>query len=591
MKELLRISLKRILKPMDIYDLFLIDNNGEIVYTVEKELDLGTNLLDGPYRDSGLAQAFRESIHGVAVADYSFYAPSNEPAAFIATPLIDKHNTQIGVLALQLSDDRIQEVMSMTSGLGATGETYLVGHDFLMRSISRFSDESSVGQLKVETESTIDALQGNTGVKVITDYRGEQVVSAYSPLSINGLDWIILAEMDSSEAFAPVTNLVYKIIFVLVGISFIVIIIASWFSKRLTKPLEHLKNELNALAESGGDLTKEINVGTKDEVGDLAKATNQFVAKIRTIVSNVKFNAERASASSYQLAASAEQTGEASNQIATRINDIAQGTNILVGYSNDVLNKMEVSVKETTSGRKESEIMVRQAQETSAVADKGEQLISQAIEQLVGISSSVKRTSVSIQNLGKRSDEIGDIVTLINGIADQTNLLALNAAIEAARAGEYGKGFAVVADEIRKLAEQSKTNANQITELIHSIQTETSSTVELMIEDTSMLEKQVAMIQKGGQALKQIVEQVGTTEVGAMNVEAYFSSVEKHIQEVLEAMEKISAVIQESSASTQEVSASAEEQSATVEEVASTASELAELARSLQSEVNQFKVE
>ncbi|WP_051556497.1 methyl-accepting chemotaxis protein [Alkalihalobacterium bogoriense] len=572
------------------YDLFLIDNDGEVVYSVEKESDLGTNLVRGPYQDTGLAQAFRESSSGYTVADYAFYSPSNEPAAFIATPLVDANNNKIGVLALQLSDERIEGLMNSTSGLGLTGETYLVGEDFLMRSSSRFSDESDIGVVEVKTESTVDALEGHTGVEVITDYRGEKVLSAYTSLEINGLNWVVLAEMDNDEAFAPVYQLINKIVVVLIGISVVVIIFAYYFARRLMKPLALLKSELSSLAENGGDLTQEIHVKTNDEIGELAKATNHFISKIRTIVSNVKLNAERASTSSEQLAASAEQTGEASHEIAQRINDVAQGASIQANYTNTILSKMEVSVEETSNGRNESESMVHQALETSLVAENGERSISQAIEQLAHINRSVKQTSSSVQGLGKSSEQIGEIITLINGIADQTNLLALNAAIEAARAGEHGKGFAVVADEIRKLAEQSKTNSNQITTLIETIQTETSTTVDLMMADSTALEKQVSLIQEGGEALKNIVEQVSKSENGAKKVESYFSSVEQKIKEVLESMEEVSSVIQQSSASTQEVSAAAEEQSATIEEVAFTASELADLAQSLQAEVDQFKV-
>ena len=187
------------------YDFFLIGPEGDIYYTVEKESDFATNLEQGPWRDSGLADAFRAAKNGqrgkvISISDMSAYAPSaGEPAIFMATALHDNEGSFIGVLALQLPTDRILGIMAYTSGMGDTGETYLVGEDLLMRSDSRFIPETSVLKQEVDSPTVKLALAGEQGRAVIKDYRGVDVHSAYLPLDIGNFRWAVMAEIDVDE--------------------------------------------------------------------------------------------------------------------------------------------------------------------------------------------------------------------------------------------------------------------------------------------------------------------------------------------------------------------------------------------------------
>ncbi|MCP3764658.1 methyl-accepting chemotaxis protein [Domibacillus sp. A3M-37] len=581
---------KTFISTYGFYDLFLINNQGDLLYSVAKEDDLGTNLLNGPYKDSGLAKGFTQGKDDYTIVDYAFYEPSNAPAAFLTYPLHNDAGSLIGVLGLQLSDERITSMMQTKTGLGKTGETYLVGNDYLMRSNSRFSTESSIGVQEVKTRATEQALTGKTGTQVIKDYRGSDVLSAYAPLSIKGLEWVILAEIDEEEAFAPVKSLLWKIFGTMIIVALLVLIFANVFTGRITKPIIVLRNELNSLAESGGDLTKKIIVASKDEIGELGHATNRFIGNIRTIVSSVKVSAEQIASASQQLAASAEESIEASSQVAQTINEIADGATSQADVTTGILHKMQESVEETVIGSHKADAMLSRAQTTTVFANKGETSISEAIKQLTNVSKSVQHASESVQQLGKRSEEIGQITTIIASISDQTNLLALNAAIESARAGVHGNGFKVVADEVRKLAEQSRLNSTKISTLIKDIQLETNETVHLMIENSASLQAQVNTIQDGGLALQRIVEQVLSTEKDAQEVKEYFTRVEDHIKEVLGSIEQIASITQQTAAASQEVAASAEEQSATVEEIAHSSEGLANVAENLQSEVEKFTV-
>lgn len=187
------------------YDFFLIGPEGDVYYTVEKESDFSTNLETGPWRETGLADVFRAAKNGqrgkiISLSDMRAYDPSaGAPALFMATALHDDQDEFIGVLALQLPTDRILGIMAYTSGMGDSGETYLVGEDLLMRSDSRFMPDSTVLKQEVDTPTVQLALAGEKGRAVIQDYRGVEVLSAYRPLQIGKFQWAVMAEIDIVE--------------------------------------------------------------------------------------------------------------------------------------------------------------------------------------------------------------------------------------------------------------------------------------------------------------------------------------------------------------------------------------------------------
>ena len=205
-------GLKSFMEMFNFYDVFLIDAAGNVVYTVARESDLGENLKRGILKDSGLGRVFEKSRNTIAIEDFSWYGPSNEPAAFMATPIRDSSGRYVGSAAFQISLADINMIMTQRAGMGKTGESYLVGHDKLMRSDSYLDSVSHTVKAsfanpdkgKVDTDAARDALSGKTGSDIITDYNGNPVLSAYAPLDIAGLKWAIISEIDVAEAFSPV---------------------------------------------------------------------------------------------------------------------------------------------------------------------------------------------------------------------------------------------------------------------------------------------------------------------------------------------------------------------------------------------------
>ena len=293
------------LDKFGFYDIFLIDHeDGRIIYSVFKEVDFGTSLLTGPYKESNLARAFNAARVStdpefVAVVDFEPYTPSyGAPAAFMASPIIHNGNI-IGVLAFQMPVDQINDIMTsqqawQSVGLGLSGETYLVGADKLLRNQSRFliedrenylemiratgtpeetvqkidSFDNSIGLQKIDTEGTRAALAGESSTRIFPDYRGVPVLSSYRPLKLQGLDWAIMSEIDETEAFQPFDNLRDRMIMLTSILLALTIYVSYFFSLSLTRPLRLLESSAQALAE--GRLDDPIARSSNDEIGDLA---------------------------------------------------------------------------------------------------------------------------------------------------------------------------------------------------------------------------------------------------------------------------------------------------------------------------------
>lgn len=354
------------------------------------------------------------------------------------------------------------------------------------------------------------------------------------------------------------------------------------------RPLRRLQDMAKEI--SNYNLTvSPLNLNRNDEIGSLGKSFNQMLENLKGIVGSVSNSADKVADISVVLSDGAKQTEMASQQVAKNIGEIADGTHKQSDHATVIIEMMEDTQSCIDTGHQEIVRTVNKTQSATNTAKAGQVAISKAIENLGSVTTTVRFATDAIQKLGRRSDEIGGIVTIISDISNQTNLLALNAAIEAARAGEQGRGFAVVSDEVRKLAEQSNKAAEQISNLIQDIQAETSVTVRTMESNLEAVETQVNIIKEGGQALDQIVANVEETEMDTKHVQEIFSSLRDNAKEVKQAIEKISSIISDAASWSQQVAAAAEEQNATIEEISVNSNELAQMAQDLRVNVSKFK--
>jgi len=267
-------------------DMVFVSNQGDVVITVRKDAVLGTNLTRGPYSNTNLADCFKHAPDEISLVDFEIYPPAGRPAAFIGAPIISRvarpgfeAGEKMGVLIIRIPVDRINTIMQRETGMGETGETYLIGKDMLMRSDLKFLKESPV--LKVKTEDAVvrEAIQGQSGYKEgVIDYRGHPALVVYGPADIEGLNWAILAKKDLKEIRLPILKLRNQSL----TIGFIValgIVFANFlFVAGIITPLRRMRDAAQKIAAD--DLTTRLEVETGDEMGMLADSFNRMAESL-----------------------------------------------------------------------------------------------------------------------------------------------------------------------------------------------------------------------------------------------------------------------------------------------------------------------
>lgn len=385
-------------------------------------------------------------------------------------------------------------------------------------------------------------------------------------------------------------NIAFAVVVAVSIVAFVLAIVLAFItSKMITKPLARLTKVARHVAD--GDLTTErVKIKNRDEIGQLNESFEAMKENLRGLIQRILQNADQVAVSSEQLSASAEQTSSATEQTTSAIESISRGADMQTSAAQTsvkTLEEMNQIVTEMTDGAKQIE---SNANLTLTYANEGDTLVKETVENMQSIDESVKGSDQAIQTLSKRSEDIVEILDVIQSIAEQTNLLALNAAIEAARAGEHGKGFAVVAEEVRKLAEESSQSTKKIHDLIDEMVKETNNSVEkmgLVKEEVSVGLKTAAQTSEKFHSIVASIQGV-TSQVEAMN--RVTREVAEKSTEVATSVQNMASVAEESAEQSSSVSAVAEETLASMQEVTASANQLTEMAETLQEAIKQFKL-
>ncbi|WP_391856661.1 methyl-accepting chemotaxis protein [Vibrio cidicii] len=492
------------LEKFGYYDIFLVEaETGTVVYSVFKEVDFLTSIKDGAFSNSGVGEAYRKGMqlnkgsHAI-FTDFSPYEPSyNAPAGFVSMPVF-KGSEKLGVLIFQFAITELNSIMAERSGLGETGETYLVGSDNLMRSDSyldpvNHSIEASFRDPTkgaVRTNATEQGLRGVSNTEVVIDYNGNPVLSAYAPIALHGLSWVILAEMDVAEAMAKINELKFQIaILVLVCIA-IVIPLAFYIANTITKHLGGEPDEMVtiALAVANKDLTTDFNLDIPQQT--IYGAMRYMSTNLKEIVGSIAENSDRLASASEETSAISHQALElviqqrsGTEQVAAAMTEMASTVQEMAGNTAEIADITDKAIMQVTDG-----------------ADKLKST-SQMVYELV---RQIDNASHVIQELNTESQNIGSVLEVIQAISEQTNLLALNAAIEAARAGEHGRGFAVVADEVRSLAQRTQGSASEIQLMVSSIQSKADEAIDVMTVSKQQVAETSTLTDRTNEAFNQI---------------------------------------------------------------------------------------
>jgi methyl-accepting chemotaxis protein len=536
----------------------------------------------------------------VDVTDRQFYQMAMQgKEEVVSEVLISKSNGQpIVILAtpIRSADGRITGVLQGTIDLSVLVD--FVGKKSTAGNLTFILDQEGKviahPDKKITTERTDmsqlpfvqKALKDGNGAEDFTDDQGIKSLVSYSRDTQTG--WIICQQQSYDGYIAQRNHLIMTNGLLLLATLGLVLAFGFVAAKKAVRPIEQLVKATEAIRS--GDLTVSLAIKDKDEIGILAQNFNTMAASLRGLVKQVAGAAEHVASSAQQLTASAEQSAQAVNQIASAIAEVALGAENQVratGETRTVVDRLSVNIGQVANS---SDNAAGVSGKTAAATEQGGKAIESAISQMSSIERTVVDSAKVVENLGQRSQEIGQIVDTIAGIAGQTNLLALNAAIEAARAGEQGRGFAVVAEEVRKLAEQSHEAAKQIAALIEAVQHDTNGAVEAMKKGTGEVKRGTEVVSAAGASFKEIAGLIRQVSDQVAQSSLAVKAMAGDSQKIVEDVRKIDQISRDTSAQSQTVSAATEETTASMEEIAASSQALVRMAEELQVVIQKFKV-
>jgi len=520
--------------------------------------------------------------------DPYFDQVTKEMAVAVAMPIKDSAGKTSGVIS---QDILLKTLVANVSALNLDGKGnamlvdkkgFLLAYPEVDAVSTNIFENTKLRDMSVVIK---DILGKKQGIKYYT-YQGQDMLLVYDIVPSTG--WTLAISIPVDVINKPLADL--RLLFIMLTLVLVLLVVGVTFiiARKITRPLEALNNKAKLVAD--GDLTVEIEVVGKDESSQLADTFNVMVRNFKVILVGIVNNSQQLAASAEELTASADAVSASTEQMASAVQQVSDGVNNkLLGVETTAGSAKQVSMhmkKITTDIQKVTEGSLR----TSEKAAAGDNVVKKAINQMQSVGAKVTEASKVVNDLGGKSDEIGQIVSLITNIASQTNLLALNAAIEAARAGEQGRGFAVVADEVRKLAEQSSDAAGKIRGLVDEIQHETTNAVQTMSAGSIAVTEGISMVNSAGEAFKDILQGVNDFSLLTKAVADVVREVSISTEAIVDSVVEIANIPKEIASNLEGVVTGAEEQSISMEEIRRASSELAKMATEFQTSVSMFKL-
>ncbi|CAH2461376.1 MULTISPECIES: methyl-accepting chemotaxis protein [Bacillus cereus group] len=396
----------------------------------------------------------------------------------------------------------------------------------------------------------------------------------------------------SIEKIDQSSLLIEYIVFLSLVICVIVaLILAWWFSGKLVKPIEQIDTKLKELASQEGDLTARLQVNSNDEIGAIATSFNNMLENLQHIINRVQKTSVEVQNASKNMLEKTNTSRDATIKVQSSMSNLnasIQSQTSSMEESSTAMDDMAMSVQRIAeSASSVAELAVA----TSEHANDGSTVIQKSISQMTTIHEAVNATSEVVERLITHTKYIDAAVQSISNIAEQTNLLALNASIEAARAGEQGKGFAVVADEVRKLAEQSKTAATDINQLLHQIQNDTKTASSMMSQGRSEAFEGINVIREAGSSFTTIVGQVNTVSTQIQDISATAEEMAASAEEMNASLNNIASISNEVSSETVATAQFAAQKVVVMNEMTLTAKQMKQTVEELDQLVSHFKTE
>jgi len=529
---------------------------------------------------------FKQAMSGneAYVSDVIVTLTTNELIVVIATPVRDMNNNIIGVLQANVYLDQLSKFVTELSEGGSN--VYILSRQGTVLAhpdIEYVQNQEDFSAL----EFVQSGLTGENTTLKTANIQGEKVIVSHYLDELSG--WLIVVETPISIAMSSAHVLMNVSIIMFIATIIIVVLMGIYFSRRFTKPLVDLSFSIETIA--GGDLRDfDIKIKSKDEIGQLYRNLKTMTENLRGLVSNIQTVASTLASHSMQLYSVTAESTQSLTQVVATINEMAQGNSdqaIMVQGSTEAITKVSDIVSQATA---KTEVTADKAKDSLELAKEGQKALEQQSQKVEENNRYTKAVGESIQHLATMTDEIRNIIGVINSIAEQTNLLALNASIEAAHAGDAGKGFAVVAEEIRKLAEQSRSSTKKIEDIVNNINVRVNETVNNM----NQVKESIRVMDSSALNTKESFDKIfaSITELAKISseVSAALDEINNQTKEITNQATNISSVVEETSAGMQEISAASEEQLASIETISQSSGQLENMAQELLAQVKMFKV-
>ena len=558
--------------------ILLVDSKGQAV-TGSNDVNYTADVSDRAYIQQALSGTAGQSDAIVSRA-------SNLPVIAIAHPIKDGSKV-VGAVICTIKFENIAK-HSKAIKVFEGGYSFMFDKTGLILSYIKPEDEftknlSEFGIGAID-QMVSDVAEGKSGEQFYT-YNG---VDKYVRYEVIGN--MAIAVTANYDDYMATTIRIQRTLIIIILVSLTVALVFSyWFvTRNISKPLSDLSVLMGAAGD--GDLTVQATIHTKDEIQKIGDAFNLMIEAQNNIVQKVKTGAYEVAKSSDDIATSSTEVSDASQNVAKAIQDVAENS---TNQSHSILTTSE-TILQLSSLIQMAKLSALKSEKNADVAldtvGLGRHAIQNTLQAIGDIKVLTDQTSDHLKDLEGLSAEIKGIIGTINSIADQTNLLALNASIEAARAGDNGRGFAVVAEEVRKLAEQTGSEANGITKVVGEMIQKIEKAVTIMNEGNKAVSSGVDKASDSDKAFLLINDSVGSVSEDVKKIVEITESEVISSEMILKLIDTVSSLSEMNSANAEEVAAAMQEQTALLESIAAGSEELTAMATELNALVEKFKI-
>ncbi|WLR52801.1 methyl-accepting chemotaxis protein [Bacillus tianshenii] len=487
----------------------------------------------------------------------------------------------IGVIGLDLNLDNVANIIN-NSQTGYDGYSILLDQEG-----TALIHPDKVGE-NLTDYSFIKEIYASNTKEGSTEYTvdGEERILVYD--QVEHTNWIV-GTVFAKKVLNQTANNAQFTIFIISAISVIVACFIVYFAaKYLVKPLVHLKEQVNRVAN--GDLTAHADVNSRDEIGKLTMHFNEMVKQMRSLIMTVEQSVDQVRTSAESFSTVTEQSSTSASEVTKAVAEIADGTQEAsadVESTNQLMMKLSEQIENVNNFTTEMDKLSHNAEGITNEGIRQMDVLRDKSNESDEVTANVEKV---IHHLADKIKEIGQVINSINDISAQTNLLALNASIEAARAGEHGKGFAVVAEEVRKLAEQSAMATDSVRDIITGIQEEANLAVSEMEHTKAISSEQLKVVHETEKGFKGIAEMIHKMIHATEHISSEMGQINLNKNEVVAAIQSISAMLQQTAASCEEVSASADEQVKALYSIVDSAENLNRSSEQLNVQIHKFQV-